>query len=96
MKAFERFAAAANLYYGIDMNQSADLLDALEAEGFKWGKNRLGNSHWGERALELLEEEEIEQYDEPDSEYWLEDEDDEWLEPDEEYEISGSYLEDVT
>jgi hypothetical protein len=91
--AFDRFAARASYYYGIDENQSADLLDALEAEGFEWGVNRLGNSHWGERAFELLAEEEIEGYDEPDSPYWLDGPDDEWLEADSEYEISAEYEE---
>lgn len=95
--AFDRFAAKAAYYFGASENESADLLDALEAEGFRWGKNRLGNSHWGERAAELLEAEKIIDYEEAfDSEYFLEDEDDEWLEPDVDYEISGDYLEDLT
>lgn len=89
--AFDRFAERAAFYFGVNENEAADLLDALEEEGFEWGANRLGNSHWGERAAELLED--IVDYDDDISEYELEDEHDEWLDAGEEYELSAEYEE---
>jgi len=88
---FDRFADRAAFYFGVDENQAADLLDALEAEGFELGHNRLGNSHWGELAADLLDD--IVDYEDDSSSYYLEDEYDEWLEEGVEYELSAEYEE---
>lgn len=89
--AFDRFADRAAYYFGVSENQAADLLDALEAEGFELGRSRLGNSHWGELAADLLDD--IVDYEEDDSIYELEDEYDEWLDEGVEYELSAEYEE---
>jgi len=89
--AFDRFADRAAYYFGVNENQAADLLDALELAGFEWGKNRLGNSHWGELAADLLDD--IVDYEDDDSIYELEDEYDEWLDEGVEYELSAEYEE---
>lgn len=88
---FDRFADRAAFYFGVNENQAADLLDALEAEGFELGRNRLGNSHWGELAADLLDN--IVDYKSDSSPYELEDEYDEWLEEGVEYELSAEYEE---
>lgn len=90
--AFDRFADRAAFYFGVSENQAADLLDALEAEGFELGHSRLGNSHWGELAADLLDD--LVDYEEVEaSKYWLADADDEWLEEGVEYELSAEYEE---
>lgn len=90
--AFDRFAERARYYFGVSENEAADLLDVLEAAGFEWGKNRLGNSHWGEYASLVLED--IVDYKEVAiSQYYLEDEYDEWLDEGVEYELSAEYEE---
>jgi len=89
--AFDRFVDRAAYYFGVDENQAADLLDALEAEGFELGHSRLGNSHWGELAADLLDD--IVDYEDDSSPYYLEDEYDEWLEEGVEYELSAEYEE---
>lgn len=89
--SFDRFAERAGYYFGVNENQAADLLDALEAEGFELGRSRLGSSHWGELAADLLDD--IVDYEDDSSPFYLEDEFDEWLDEGVEYELSAEYEE---
>lgn len=94
MSAFDDFADDAANLFGLDHHEAANLLDALEDQGFE-AEDELRD--WMPEAYDLLDD--ITDLSEYEEEWWDEEldpgfPDDDWLDPYEEWEITAEYGED--
>lgn len=92
--AFDDFAEDAREHFGLNEQEAADLLDALEAEGFDAEDESLAD--WMPEAFDALDDiTDLEAYDEDWWDYDLDPyfPDDDWLEAGEEWEVTAEYEE---